>query len=232
VVMTGDNGMPFPRAKANLYGYGTHQPLAIRWPARVKGGRTVNEFVSFTDYAPTFLEAAGLKPLSVMTGMSLLPLLTGRTSRHRDMVFLERERHANVRRGNLSYPCRAVRTREFLYIRNLRPDRWPAGDPEKYVAVGPFGDVDGGPAKDVILNRRDEPEMARFFRLSFEKRPAEELYDLVKDPGELNNVADQPSYAAAKRRLRSTLDRWMKETSDPRAASEDDPWDRYPYAGG
>lgn len=231
VVMTGDNGMPFPRAKANLYGLGTHQPLAIRWPARVKGNRVVNEFVSFTDFAPTFLDAAGLKPLPEMTGLSLLGLLTGNTSRHRDKVFLERERHANVRRGDLGYPCRAVRTREFLYLRNLRPERWPAGDPEKYFAVGPFGDVDGSPTKDTILNQRDEAAMSRFFRLAFDKRPAEELYDLLKDPDELNNVADRPGYASAKRKLRTELDRWMKETKDPRAVSEDDRWDRYPYFG-
>ena len=213
VVMTGDNGMPFPRAKANLYGYGTHLPLAVRWPARARGGRVVNEFVSFTDYAPTFLEAAGLKPLPGMTGISLLGLLTGRTTRHRDMVFLERERHANVRRGNLSYPCRAVRTREFLYIRNLRPDRWPAGDPEKYAAVGPFGDVDGGPTKDVILNRREEPAMSSFFHLSFDKRPAEELYDLSKYPGELDNVASEPAYAAARR---SFAPHWTAGCGRPR----------------
>jgi len=231
VVMTGDNGMPFPRAKANVYGFGTHLPLAIRWPARVKGGRVGNEFVSFADFAPTFLEAAGLEPPPGMTGISLLGLLTGRTARHREMVFLERERHANVRRGDLSYPCRAVRTREFLYIRNLRPERWPAGDPEKYVAVGPFGDVDGSPSKDVILARREEPAMARFFQLAFGKRPAEELYDLGKDPGELNNVASRPEYATAKKNLRARLDKWMKETGDPRAVSEDEPWDRYPYFG-
>ncbi|MCL5745953.1 MAG: sulfatase [Acidobacteria bacterium] len=231
VVMTGDNGMPFPRAKANLYGYGTHQPLAIRWPFRVERSRVVDEFVSFTDFAPTFLEAAGLKPSREMTGISLLGLLTGRTARHREMVFLERERHANVRRGDLSYPARAVRTREFLYIRNLRPQRWPAGDPEKYIAVGPFGDVDGSPTKDVILNRREEPAMSRFFRLAFDKRPAEELYDVRREPGELNNVADRPEYAPAKKKLRAMLDRWMKETRDPRAVSEDDPWDHYPYFG-
>jgi len=60
VVVTSDNGMPFPRAKANLYEYGTHAPLAICWPARVKGGRVVNDLISFVDFAPTFLEAAGL----------------------------------------------------------------------------------------------------------------------------------------------------------------------------
>jgi N-sulfoglucosamine sulfohydrolase len=225
VVMTGDNGIPFPRAKANVYNYGTHQPLAIRWPARIKGGRTIDDFVSFADFAPTFLEAAGLKPLSEMTGRSLLGLLEGRRGAGRDKIFVERERHANVRKDNLSYPMRAVRTKEFLYIRNPRPNRWPAGDPPA------FGDVDPSPTKDLILNRREDPAMKKFFGLAFEKRPAEELYDLQKDPGEIRNVAADPRYASAKQKLSAELDRWMKETKDPRATSEDDPWDRYPYFG-
>jgi uncharacterized sulfatase len=233
VVMSGDNGMPFPRCKANLYNYGSHQPLAVRWPARVKGGRTMDDFVVLTDLAPTFLEAAGLKPLPAMTGRSFLDLLAGENPVHRDKVFLERERHANVRAGDKSYPMRAVRTGEFLYIRNLRPELWPAGDPEMWESGGPFGDCDGGPTRGTILSRRDEEGMKKFFRLCFDKRPAEELYDLAKDPGELNNVADKPDYAEAKTKLRTELDRWMQETADPRAANpDDDRWDRYPYYGG
>jgi N-sulfoglucosamine sulfohydrolase len=231
VVMTSDNGMPFPRAKANLYDAGTRMPLAIRWPARIKGGRTVADFVGHADLAPTFLEAAGLAPPPEMTGRSLLGLLRGEPAAGRDRAFTERERHANVRRGDLSYPCRAVRTARFLYIRNLRPDRWPAGDPEKYVAVGPFGDVDGSPTKDLILDRRDDPAIAPFFRLAFAKRPAEELYDLVGDPWQLTNVADRPAYSEAKHSLRASLDRWMAETADPRARGDDDRWDHYPYFG-
>ena len=72
VVITSDNGMPFPRAKANLYDLGTRMPLAIRWPKRIPGGRTVDDFVNLTDLAPTFLEAAGLTPPEAMTGRSLL----------------------------------------------------------------------------------------------------------------------------------------------------------------
>ncbi|MBM3333735.1 sulfatase, partial [Candidatus Sumerlaeota bacterium] len=163
VVITGDNGMPFPRCKANLYNYGAHQPLAVRWSARAKGGRVVNDFISLTDIAPTFLEAAGLKPLLEMTGRSFLDLVTGENPVHRDKVFVERERHANVRQGNKSYPCRAIRTTQFLYLRNLRPDLWPAGDPQLWHSVGTFGDCDGGPTKDYILDRRDQPEMKKFF---------------------------------------------------------------------
>jgi len=230
LVVTSDNGMPFPRAKANVYDSGTRMPLALSWPAKVKGGQKIDAFVSLCDLAPTFLEAAGLKPPAAMTGRSLLPLLTSGEAEGRDRIFLERERHANVRKGDLSYPCRAIRTKEFLYILNLRPDRWPAGDPEKHVSVGPFGDCDGSPSKDLILERR-AGDLARSFRLCFEKRPAEELYELARDPFQLENVADQASFAEAKKKLRADLGRWMAGTNDPRAAGDDDRWDRFPYYG-
>jgi arylsulfatase A-like enzyme len=228
VVVTSDNGMPFPRAKTNLHDSGSRMPLAIRWPARFKGGRRIDAFVSLTDLAPTFLEAAGLAPPAAMTGRSLLPLLEGKTQPDRDRVFIERERHANVRAGDLSYPVRALRTRDFLYVRNLRPDRWPAGDPVMWKAVGEFGDCDNGPSKEFILTHRESA--ARPFQLAFARRPAEELYDLVKDPHQVNNVASQPQFAAALNRLRADLDRWMQETKDPRVTDGDD-FDRYPYFG-
>lgn len=231
VIITGDNGWPFPRSKANLYDSGARQPFAVRWPAKFQGGKTIDAFVNLADLAPTFLEVAGLKPVREMTGQSLLPLLAGKRQRGRDMAFVERERHANVRAGDLSYPARAVRTKEFLYIRNLRPDRWPAGDPETWIAVGPFGDCDGSPSKELILDHRSEPQFAKFFQLGFAKRPAEELYDLTKDPHQVVNVADRPDYAAAKKKLRAALDRWMKDAEDPRAVSDNDPWDSYPYFG-
>ncbi len=232
VVMTGDNGWPFPRSKANLYDSGTQQPLAVRWPAAVRSGRVLDDLVTLSDLAPTFLEAAGLKPLPEMTGRSLLGLIAGSEQPgKRTVAFVERERHANVRRGDLGYPARAIRTADFLYIRNFRPDRWPAGDPELYFSVGPFGDCDGSPTKDWILSHRSAAEIARVFHIAFEKRPAEELYDLKKDPYQMNNVAGQPEYSEARKRLREKLERWMSETGDPRATSDDDRWDKYPYFG-
>jgi arylsulfatase A-like enzyme len=231
VVMTSDNGMPFPRCKANLYDSGTHMPLAIRWPARVKGGRAVEAFVSLRDMAPTFLEAAGLAPLPEITARSLVPILMGGKADGRDKVFVERERHANVRAGDLSYPARAIRTARFLYIRNLRPDRWPAGDPETWKAVGPFGDIDGGPTKDYILEHREDPRVKRYFELACAKRPAEELYDLAKDPFQVENVAGGPEYKKAQAQLSAELDKWMKETADPRASGGGDEFDGYEYYG-
>ena len=231
VIVTSDNGMPFPRAKANVYDGGARVPRAIRWPRVATAGTVIDAMVSLTDLAPTLLEAAGLTPSEAMTGRSLRPLLQGESQSGRDRVFIERERHANVRRGDLSYPVRAIRTKDYLYIRNFRPDRWPAGDPELYVAVGPFGDIDGGPAKTVLLDARNDPAMARFFQLATAKRAAEELYDLRRDPDQISNLAGTPAHRAAQRRLRDQLDRWLRETGDPRAGVDDDRWDRMPYYG-
>lgn len=231
ILMTGDNGWPFPRGKANLYDAGSHQPLAIRWPARVKGGRTSDAFISFQDFAPPFLEAAGLKAPATMTGRSFLDLLTGESQVVRDRVYLERERHAYCRKDNLGYPSRAIRTKDFLYIRNFHPERWPAGDPEFVHSQGPHGDTDEGPTKHVVIGRKDESKIAPFFQLAFGKRPPEELYDLAKDPYQMTNVAERPGYAETKKSMRADLDRWMRETGDPRVKGDDDRWDKYRYFG-
>jgi len=231
LIVTSDNGMPFPRAKANVYDGGMRVPLAIRWRGVARAGVVIDAFVSLTDLAPTVLESAGLKPLDVMTGRTILPLFRGGPQPARDRVFVERERHANVRRGDLSYPVRGIRTHDYLYIRNFRPDRWPAGDPQQYVAVGPFGDIDGGPSKSLLLDRQTDPSIAPYFQLATAKRPAEELYDLKRDPHQMENVAGQPAHRAAQQRLRAELDRWMRETADPRATVDDDRWDRFPYYG-
>jgi N-sulfoglucosamine sulfohydrolase len=236
-VMSSDNGWPFPRAKANVYEWSAHMPLAIRWPARVKGGRTVNDLVSLIDLAPTFLQAAALdtKLMPDMNARSLLGLLTGDVSiphvSARPYVFFERERHANVRKGDLSYPMRAIRTDNFLYIRNFRPDLWPAGDPQMWKDVGPFGDIDGGPTKSLLLDRRDEPGIAGFFRLACGKRLGEELYDLRKDPNSIKDVAGYTEYGADQKKMAAALDEWMHATGDPRAdaGGDFDAFDKYPY---
>ncbi len=240
VVMTGDNGLPFPRCKSNLYDTGTNVPLGMRWPGHIKGGRGVEDFVSLQDLAPTFLEVAGLKPVPEMTGRSLLNLLTsdqsGRVDPARDHVLVGKERHAWVRKGGLGYPCRALRTYEYLYIRNFKPERWPAGDPaggaEPYDAKRIYGDIDDGPSKTYMIEHRDEPAVKRLFELAVAKRPAEELYDLRKDPNQLNNVADDPSYAKVKEELSARLMAELKATADPRVLGNGDIFDTYPYYGG
>jgi arylsulfatase A-like enzyme len=205
-------------------------PLAVRWPAKVAGGRKVTEVVSHTDFAPTFLEAAGIQPPAEMTGRSMMDLLTGAGTR--DFIVTERERHVDCRVGDRSYPCRSIRTKQFVYIENLEPELWPAGDPKMWKGVGDFGDIDTSPSKEVILQRRDDPKIKPFFQLATAKRPAEELYDVTKDPWELHNLANDPKYAKTKKMLREKLDAWRAKTADPRVTNpHDDRWDKYPYAG-
>lgn len=233
IVHTSDNGWQMPRGLANCHDTGTRVPLAIRWAAKLSPGRVLEEFVSLTDLAPTFLELANLTPPPEMTGRSLLGLLHGKRGlAPRDHVFIERERHANVRRGDLSYPIRGIRTRDYLYLWNLRPDRWPAGDPKAWHAVGDYGDVDGSRAKEFMIAHQYDPRVRPLFDLCFGKRPVEELYDLRADPHQTANVADKPEHAAARSALRAQVEQWMRDTADPRVDPGCDIWDAFPYFGG
>jgi len=217
IVMTSDNGMPFPRAKANLYDYGTRMPLAIYWKNKIEAGTVVNDFISFVDFAPSFLEAAGVEIPNDMEGNSFWNTVNGKADKiDRSRVFIERERHANVRKGDLSYPCRAVRNKEFLYIRNFEPERHPAGDPNTHISVGQYGDVDNSISKFLIMNRVGEKRPIDYFELTFGKRPAEELYDVQKDPFQLQNLADDEKYAAVLKTLQKELRDWMVSTNDLR----------------
>lgn len=234
VAVTGDNGLPFPRAKANVYENGTHVPLAVRWGGKVPGGRTVEDFVSLPDLAPTFLQAAGLEPPSAMTGRSFLDILTstksGRIDPRRERVFTGRERHTIAQpESTAGYPMRAIRTRDYLYVRNYRPERFPAGVDTG--AANAYRDVDPGPTKQYMMDHRDDPSVANLFELGFGKRPAEELYDLRSDPAELHNVASDPTRAQVKARLSSELDSQLKSWNDPRALGRGDEFDSYPYYG-
>jgi N-sulfoglucosamine sulfohydrolase len=249
VVITADNGCPFPRAKANLYDAGTHVPLAIHWPGRIKGGRTVEDFVSLSDLAPTFLEAVGLRPPGEMTGRSLWPVLesgkSGRVDQSRQHVLTGMERHVPCRGANREgYPMRAIRTHDFLYVRNFAPDRWPAGDPNGLEVAGaqPFSyeqladrtqhalaDIDAGPTKAWLVHHRDEPPVASLYRLAAGKRPERELYDLRTDPHQLKNVAAEPRYRKDVTRLDRQLMAELKRTGDPRAHGRGDVFETYPY---
>jgi arylsulfatase A-like enzyme len=232
VVMTGDHGWPWPRAKTNTYDAGTRVPLAIRWPGRVAPGTVIDRLTVLSDLAPTFLHAAELPTPPAMTGQSLLPALSG-TAAQREFVVIERERHSFAREGNLSYPVRALRTHRWLYIRNFFPERWPAGDPQPPSPDrGVFGDIDAGPTKTQLLENRHRPEFAKAFHLATGKRPKEELYDLESDPHSLENLADHPECAAVKSRLWEQLQDWMLRTDDPRAVDpRTDFWDNVEYHG-
>jgi len=241
VVITGDHGMPFPRCKGNLYDSGARVPMAVQWPAKMKGNRVINDFMSTTDLGPTFLEAAGVKVPEAMTGRSLLPLLTSDKQDHidpaRDHIYYGKERHVAAQEGD-DYggtPMRAIRTRDFLYIRNFTPDRWPAGTPnhEKAHIKGVWlGDCDNGPTKSYIVDHQNQDDLHRLsYALCFGKRPLEELYDLKNDPDQLRNVVNDPAHAPVKEKLWKQLKDYLTETKDPRVIGGYEAWETQKYHG-
>jgi hypothetical protein len=122
---------------------------------------------------------------------------------------------------------RAIRTKDYLYIRNFRPDRNPAGDETIPRTPSVFGDVDGGITKIFMMDNRNLPAVNPYFKLGFEKRPAEELYIIKNDPYNINNVAKSAEFASVKASLSKRLEDWMKSTADPRLNGKGDEIDGY-----
>lgn len=252
VVVSGDHGVPgFPNGKCNLYDFGTHVALAVRWPKQVPGQRVVRDFVCLPDLAATFVEAASQAVPQVMTGKSLMPILTsdqaGVVDPERDAVITGRERHvAGVRPDWLPYPQRAIRTKNFLYIRNFKPDRWPMGVAPGY-GVPPgsmpafevlrentfaaFGDMDASPTKAwVALNCEHDPEKRKFFDVAFGQRPEFELYDLKVDLDQAYNVANEERYAEIQADLDARLMQTLRDSGDPRVIGDGTAFDKSPFA--
>jgi arylsulfatase A-like enzyme len=249
IVVSGDHGPPgFPHGKCNLYDFGASVSLAIRCGG-AKPGRVIDDLVSLTDLAPTFLELAGVPVPDAMTGRSLVPLLSsdksGQIDLRRNAVFIGRERHVeNAREGFKPYPQRAIRTHDYLYIINFRPDRWPLGDPYRLDSDNPptaeelaentrvtLADEDAGPAKAWLVGRRDDPKWMPLFNLAYARRPREELYDLRSDPHQMKNVAAQPQYAQVRGELERRLMEELKRTGDPRVVDDGKFFETPPMAG-
>lgn len=240
IIVTSDNGMPFPRAKANLYEYGFHMPLAIRWGEKIKPGRIIDDLISLTDIAPTIIDiisdAGGLKSFSVndMSGISFTNILfsdeEGLVEPERSAIYSARERHSCSRWKNLSYPIRVLRTHEFLYIKNFKPERWPAGAPVKFNEEGQYmpgyHDIDDF-RESYIFENRNVDSIKYYFDLAVAKRPIEELFDIKKDPYCLNDLSVLPEYQEILTKIRNDLNNKLTETADPRAIGTGDIWETY-----
>jgi arylsulfatase A-like enzyme len=234
VVVTSDNGMPFPRCKGQEYDFSNHLPLAVMWKKGIRApGRTIDDYVSFIDFAPTFVELAGLAwertGMAPATGRSLVEILRsdrgGRVVAARDHVLIGKERHDVGRPNDGGYPIRAIVKEGMIYVRNYETSRWPAGNPE----TG-YLNCDGGATKTEILNAHRKDPNDRFWALCFGKRPAEELYDLAKDPDCLANLAGSASHEEIRKALEKQMTDELKAQDDPRMEGKGEVFDRYPYA--
>jgi uncharacterized sulfatase len=250
IVVSGDHGIPgIPRGKCNLYDIGCEVALAARWPGRISPGRVADDMVNLMDLAPTFLQAADVAVPSTMSATSLIPLFesgaSGQVNASRTFVVTGRERHvASAREGRLPYPQRAIRTRDYLYIRNFAPDRWPMGDPrglddptapppsydelasQTFVA---YADLDASPTKAWMIHHRGEEAVKPAYELGFGKRPAEELYDLHADPHHLHNLAADSAYETIRVDLAARLMQVLQQNDDPRVSESPPRFEREPY---
>lgn len=234
VIVTADNGMPFPRVKGQAYEQSNHLPLAMRWKNGIAGaGRTVDDFVSFIDFAPTFLEVAGIAEqnakMQPITGRSLSDVFkaggSGRVVAARDHVLIGKERTDVGRPRDEGYPIRAIVKDGWLYAINMAPERWPAGNPE----TG-YLDIDGGPTKTEVIKARRDPKTIEYWRLSMGKRGNEELYHLAEDRDCMVNLAGRDEHRATLEKLKAQLMAELRAQGDPRVVGGGEKFDQYPYA--
>ena len=251
-VVSGDHGIPgMPRAKCNLYDIGCEVTLAARWPGTIAPGKVIDDFVNLMDLAPTFCEAGQIEPPLTMSAKSLMPLLTseasGQLDPERDFVVTGRERHvAMAREKYLPYPQRAIRVKDFIYIINFEPDRWPMGSPRgidepgaklpawqelAYNTFVTYPEVDASPTKAYMIEHREDLDVEPLFELAFGKRPREELYDLARDPDYMENVALDPAYDNIRGGLEARLKLVLETQNDPRLMEQPCRYDFEPYAG-
>lgn len=247
VIVTADNGMPFPRAKANCFEYGVHVPFAVRYPKGFPGERIVEDPVSFVDLAPTILELTGTSSEGMlpMSGRSILNILQsekqGLVDDTKEFVLAGRERHSSSRYLNWGYPQRVLRQKEFIYIWNVESKRWPAGAPQrynpedstklwpmygldkngKYLGGGAFTDIDDCPSKTYIIENFEDTNTAKYFELAHGKRPEVELYNVMDDPYCLNNLAGDAAYVSIENSMKEKLMGELRRSKDPRVVGPD-----------
>lgn len=227
VIVTADNGMPFPRAKANCYDYGVHVPLAIRYPKEFSKNKRISQPVGFVELAPTILEIAQVVPSNMqpITGKSLLKVLKGKKElSSKKAVFSGRERHTSARHENMGYPQRSIRKEDYLLIWNLKPERNPAGDPKMFpkgkkqgkLVDNVYADIDGSPSKSFLAKNKNAKDYGYYFDLATDKRPEYELYNIKVDSACLNNLSGIAEIHKIEKSLKKELLAELKRSNDPR----------------
>lgn len=232
IVVTSDHGMPFPRVKGQIYDEGFHVAFAARWGDKIKPGRVVSDYINFPDVAPTFLEVAGIDKDPQITGESFLDILlseeSGRIDPDRNFAVLGKERHDLGRmegeQHSVGYPARAIRTDKYLYVHNYKPHRWPAGDPEYN-----YMNCDGSPTKTYLTELEKSHDDYNFYLSAFGQKPANELYDMEKDPDCVNNLAGLHDYQKIIEELSAKMNKVLTAQNDPRVLGNGDIFDYYPH---
>jgi arylsulfatase A-like enzyme len=188
VICTTDHGLAFPRMKCNLTDAGIGVMLMLRGPGGFMGGKVCDALISHIDLFPTICELLEVDPPAWLQGKSILPLIRDQVAEINEAVFAEVTYHVAYE------PQRAIRTQRWKYIRRYGERTQPV-----------LSNCDGSPSKDLWVQRGWQ---SRFVE-------QEQLYDLIFDPNEANNLAPVPAFAEVLGDLRQRLDLWMHTTRDP-----------------
>ena len=207
---TSDHGAQFPFGKWNCYDAGIRTSLLAVWPGVVKPGTRTDAMVSWVDIPPTLVEAAGGKAPDNLDGRSFAAVLRGEKSAHRDRIFTTHSSDGNMN----VYPMRSVRTADWKFILNLRPEF----SFHTHIDLAPRDNKPGYWGSDWAswTNAAKTNAVATVKVARYHQRPAEELYDLRNDPFEQRNLASDPAQAARAKVMRAELEAWMKEQGDQR----------------
>lgn len=231
IVVTSDNGMPFPRVKGLSYEHSNHLPLAVMWKNGIKNpGRVVEDYVSFIDFAATFVDLAGFTDeklgMQPIQGKSLKPFFTSKKENiiksKNDYVLLGQERHDVGRPNDVGFPVRGIVKDGFMYLINYKNDRWPAGNPE----TG-YTNTDGSPTKTEILELNRSGKNSEYWDLNFGKHPKEELYQVNVDEDCMTNLASNNQFQKIKTELKNILESELKKQNDPRMFGNGAVFDNY-----
>ncbi|HSH95760.1 MAG TPA: sulfatase [Roseimicrobium sp.] len=230
VIVTADHGMPFPRSKGNANAMANHVPFAAMWKGGIlKPGRVIDDFVSFIDLAPTFIELAGFQwadtGMAPSPGRSLTEIFksekAGQVVAQRDHVLIGKERTDVGRPNDWGYPIRGIVTKDSVFIENFEPTRWPAGNPE----TG-YMDCDAGATKSFILDAHRKDPKDRFWQMCFGMRPGLEFYDLKADPDMIRSQPENRRAAVLKAQMHTEL----SKQGDPRMEGKGDIFDKYEHS--
>ena len=211
-IFLSEQGTALPQGKWSIYDYGTRALCVVRWPAKLKPAVT-DAVAMYCDISATLVDIAGGKA-PANDGKSLLPVLKGESSDHRDHAFLIHQAGG--------YTQRAIRNKEFKFIWNPEKDKDYFID----VIMGPRdGKFFAKVWKEWIAKAKNDPSaQAKVNRVI--KHPEFELYNVKNDPWELNNLASSPEYSGTLKQMHAQLKADMAKlndefsTADPKAAKK------------
>ena len=201
VIVVSEQGSAFPFGKWTCYDTGLQSAFISRWPGKIKAGVVNDAMIEYVDILPTFIEAAGGTVPEVLDGKSLLPVLSGKAKEHKKYVFGEMTTRG-INNGSEYFGIRSIRSREFKYVWNFTPEK-------KFQNVCSKSAI----FKSWRAKATSDPDAADKVG-RYEYRPAEELYEVTKDPYEWTNLADDPKYAKVKAQLKRRLLEWMEDMGD------------------